>query len=90
VIQRVNKENRDHFFSTLDRELVAKPPDRTFFSDSNWQFALLGGIGTKFNRLVVYYGSILHSALVFSEKSLTEDPLGGRLTVNTFFDFAAI
>ena len=41
----------------------------------------------RFNRLVVYPGSLLHSACIHPVRSLSSDPRQGRLTVNTFYDF---
>jgi hypothetical protein len=35
---------------------------------------------------VIYRGSLLHSAIVNPQR-LSRDPRGGRLTVNTFYDF---
>jgi len=41
----------------------------------------------RFNRLVVYPGSLLHTACINPACSVNADPRRGRLTVNTFYDF---
>jgi len=41
----------------------------------------------RFNRLVVYRGSLLHSAVVNPQLSISADPRKGRLTLNSFYDF---
>ncbi|MBV8125654.1 MAG: hypothetical protein JO370_16450, partial [Paucibacter sp.] len=55
---------------------------------SDEQFSCLGVMPARFNRLVVYPGSLLHSACVNPARSICGDPRQGRLTVSTFFDFA--
>ena len=67
-------------------ELDRHPAPARYFADSDAQFELLGVMPARFNRLVVYRGSLLHSAIV-NPRRLDADPRTGRLTVNTFYDF---
>ncbi|WP_423023010.1 DUF6445 family protein [Undibacterium sp. SXout20W] len=85
--QQITAENREHYLDTYYEEMNAKRPLQRYFDDSNDQFTFLGMIPAKFNRLVVYRGSLLHSACINPAISINPDPLPGRLTVNTFYDF---
>ena len=48
-------------------------------------FACIGAIPAKWNRLIFYDGSMLHSDHIEAPQKLTADPLQGRLTLNGFF-----
>jgi uncharacterized protein DUF6445 len=52
---------------------------------SNQYFRQVGSVAAKWNRLIFYDGSMLHSGDIFAPEKLTPDPLKGRLTLNGFF-----
>jgi hypothetical protein len=85
-VQQVTAANREAFLARYNDELAARPPAPHYFSDSDAHFEFLGMMPARFNRLVVYRGSLLHSAIV-SPPRLSADPRAGRLTVNSFYDF---
>lgn len=86
-IQQVTAENREHFLDVYYDELNARPPAQRYFDDSDAGFEFLGMMPARFNRLVVYRGSLLHSAVVNPKISINADPRTGRLTLNSFYDF---
>lgn len=86
-LQQVTADNREHFLDTYYAELNAQHPPPRYFDDSDAHFEFLGMMPARFNRLVVYRGSLLHSAIVNPQLSINGDPRTGRLTVNSFFDF---
>lgn len=86
-IQQVTAENREHFLDVYYDELNARPPAQRYFDDSDVSFEFLGMMPARFNRLVVYRGSLLHSAIVNPRLSINADPRKGRLTLNSFYDF---
>ncbi|MFG6412999.1 DUF6445 family protein [Roseateles sp. DC23W] len=85
-VQQVTADNREDFLARYNDELAAQPPAPRYFDDSDAHFEFLGRIPARFNRLVVYRGSLLHSALVNPQR-LSANPNTGRLTVNSFYDF---
>jgi len=89
-IQRVTPDNRDRYLDAYQQELARRPPRPRYFADSDEHFELLGMMPARRNRLVVYPGSLLHSACINPAISLSDDPRSGRLTVNSFFDFGLI
>jgi hypothetical protein len=68
-------------------ELNSRPPEARYFDASDERFECLGMIPCRFNRLVAYRGSLLHTACVTPSDGISADPKVGRLTVNTFYDF---
>lgn len=52
---------------------------------SNDWFTQVGRVAAKWNRIVFYDGSMLHSGDIFAPEKLSDDPLSGRLTLNGFF-----
>lgn len=86
-LQQITEATREAYLDTYYEEINARRPAQRYFDNSDAQFTLLGMIPAKFNRMVVYRGSLLHSACVNPAISLNPDPRVGRLTVNSFYDF---
>src|SRR5262249_16358121 len=86
-LQQVTADNRENFLDTYYAELNARHPAPRYFDDSDEHFQFLGMMPARFNRLVVYRGSLLHSAVVNPQLSISGDPRRGRLTLNSFYDF---
>lgn len=86
-LQRITAENREHYLDVYYEEINARRPAQRYFDRSDERFTLLGAIPARFNRMVVYPGSVLHSACINPALSICSDPRTGRLTVNTFYDF---
>ncbi|MDR3385957.1 MAG: DUF6445 family protein [Rudaea sp.] len=56
-----------------------------YMLESNAYFARVGGVPAKWNRMIFYDGSVLHSGDILAPARLSEDPAVGRLTLNGFF-----
>jgi hypothetical protein len=56
-----------------------------YIRGSNDYFTCIGTVLAKWNRLIFYDGSVLHSGHIEAPERLTVDPLQGRLTLNGFF-----
>lgn len=52
---------------------------------SNDYFRLVGTVPARWNRMVFYDGSLLHSGHITAPDRLTDEPANGRLTFNGFF-----
>jgi len=85
--QRITSENSEHYLDVCHEEVNRHLPPARYFDRSDERFTFLGMMPARFNRLVVYPGSLLHSACINPARSLSGDPRQGRLTVNTFCDF---
>ncbi|MCY4757261.1 DUF6445 family protein [Pelomonas aquatica] len=85
-LQQITADGRERYGDAVYAELDRQPAPARYFADSDARFELLGVMRARFNRLVVYRGSLLHSAIV-NPRRLSADPRAGRLTVNSFYDF---
>ena len=56
-----------------------------YIGDSNAYFTRVGGVEARWNRLIFYDGSLLHSGDIPDPARLSSDPTRGRLTFNGFF-----
>ncbi|MDP9088197.1 MAG: DUF6445 family protein [Pseudomonadota bacterium] len=56
-----------------------------YIREGNEYFRRIGSVAAKWNRLIFYDGSMLHSSDITAPESLSCDPLSGRLTLNGFF-----
>jgi hypothetical protein len=56
-----------------------------YMVESNRYFTKIGSIPARWNRLIFYYGSVLHSGDIVAPEKLSPDPASGRLTFNGFF-----
>jgi hypothetical protein len=86
-LDRITADNRENYLDIYYEELNAKRPSPGYFGDSNGFFTKTGMIEAKFNRLVLYRGSMLHAPFIDPSISIDPNPATGRLTVNTFYDF---
>jgi hypothetical protein len=86
-LQQITPHTRERYLDLYYEEINRRAPAPRYFDESDEQFSFLGMIPARFNRLVAYPGSLLHSACVNPACSINSDPLLGRLTVNTFYDF---
>jgi hypothetical protein len=56
-----------------------------YINETNAYFERIGGVDARWNRLIFYDGSFLHSGDIPDPARLNEDPEHGRLTFNGFF-----
>ncbi len=73
--------------NTLSREAFAAKHalEPGYMHQSNRYFTKIGSVAAKWNRLIFYDGSMLHSGDIVSPDLLSADPSSGRLTLNGFF-----
>ena len=58
---------------------------RTYLTGSNDHFRRVGTIAAKWNRMVFYDASFLHSGDILMPERMNSDPETGRLTLNFFY-----
>jgi len=56
-----------------------------YMTQSNPWFRQIGSVPARWNRMIFYDGSILHSGDIAAPDKLSDDPACGRLTLNGFF-----
>lgn len=56
-----------------------------YIHGSNDYFRCVGSVAARWNRMIFYDGSLLHSGDIDASRALSDDPLAGRLTLNGFY-----
>lgn len=56
-----------------------------YMTSSNAWFERIGAVAPRFNRMIVYDGSLFHCSDIGDPARLNADPRRGRLTMNGFF-----
>ena len=76
-----------HDASTLSPEAFARKYaiEPGYIHGSNQYFTRVGSVPAKWNRMIFYDGSLLHSGDITAPEKISADPLTGRLTLNGFF-----
>ncbi len=60
------------------------PPEPGYIYGDTSRFEMIADIPAKPDRLIIYRGRTLHSGVIPNDLKLTNDPLNGRVTLNTF------
>lgn len=86
--EKIVPTQQQQYFSTLQQQLMAQGGAASGFPSAETPFfSLYQQLAYKPNRLLIYPGHLLHSALVKPATDLSADPLNGRLTANLFVQF---
>jgi len=86
--ERITDERFDEFRTRANQymENHGAPPAR-YCRQSDSHFEMIDAVDYRENRLVIYPGNLLHTALIDPERDISADPSTGRLTANLFLDF---
>lgn len=73
------------YIETLEQEIAAHGLlPAQYMNGDNTLFERVNSIAAKFNRLIIYRGTSLHSGDIASDYAFDPDPRTGRLTVTSF------
>lgn len=87
--ERLSEERYPRFIEAASAHLETQGlPAEKYIDATDDHFELLGEVGYRPNRLVVYPGNLLHSGLIKPDVDINDDPARGRLTANLFLYFA--
>lgn len=83
--ERISPNREPLYAAARKAEMLSNgPPPPGFFNDSDQDFERIALFEGKFNRLLMYRGSLLHSGYIPSDFAFSSDPARGRLTCNIF------
>ncbi len=82
--ERISPDRIQAYDVARRRETSGREPPKRYFSDSTDEFERIARFEGKFNRLLVYRGSLLHSGDIPETFAFSADPEVGRLTCNIF------
>ena len=82
--ERINADRLVPYDLARRAERAEGEPPKSYFDDSDRHFERIARFSGKFNRLLIYRGSLLHSGNIPEDFSFSTDPVEGRLTCNIF------
>ena len=82
----INQARKDNYVQTLERDLAATDAPMTYMNGSNDFFEQIASYEAKFNRMVMYRSTSLHSGNIPPDFKFDPNPRTGRLTLNTFIN----
>lgn len=86
--ERMTDERFDEFRTQANRHMQTHgAPPAHYCRQSDSHFEMIDSVDYRENRIVLYPGNLLHTALVDPESDIDADPSTGRLTANLFLDF---
>lgn len=87
-LEKIIPARQQAYFNQLQQQLAAQGGAAAGFPSAQTpHFTLYQQLAYKPNRLLIYPGHLLHSALVNPATDLSADPAFGRLTANLFVQF---
>lgn len=86
--ERITEEKRPIYNQSSLAFMAARGlPEPQYIAGSNQHYEMIGQVDYRKNRLAVYPGNLLHSALVDESRDLGDDPATKRLTANIFIEY---
>lgn len=84
-LEIINTENQEQYIRAVNAEVKAAGMPAARYVDGDTElFERIGRYDARFNRALIYRGSMLHSVNVPADFVPDFNPRTGRLTVNTF------
>lgn len=82
----VNQQRYEPYIATLEEEIkkVGLPEPPQYMNGDTALFERITSIEAKFNRLIIYRGTSLHSGNIDEFYNFNSDPKAGRLTLTSF------
>ena len=87
--ETINQQRFTNYFKNLKQEVMDE--QQTHFNYINGDtrlFEHIYQVPVVFNRAIIYRSNQLHSADIGKSSIMSSDPMQGRLTANSFFQFA--
>jgi hypothetical protein len=83
--ESISPERSKAYFKWLSREAITTGlPKSGYIMGDTELFKRVKKVDCKFNRIIFYKSNMLHAGDIDAETDLSEDPLSGRLTANSF------
>lgn len=83
--ENISLERQNVYLFEANKEMnLFGPPEKAYISESNDIFERIAYFEGRFNRVLIYKGSLLHSGHIEPDFNFSPDPEMGRLTTNIF------
>ena len=82
--ERVTQDRVGVYLTRVRQELAGQTPAQGYVDGDTASFERIHCVPARYNRLILYWGSALHSGDIPDPSLLLESPRAGRLTINGF------
>lgn len=82
----VDADRHDAYMQCVRKQFNEKIPPG-YIRGSTDEYEMIAAFPAKYNRLVLYRGSSLHSGIIPETYTFDSSPATGRLTITSFFEF---
>ena len=88
--ENIVSDTKQHYLQEVTKYLQTNPKDfiQQYFVGSDGQYEFLATVPYKSNRLLIYPGTLLHSASINAQNDIESNVTKGRLTANLFIEFS--
>jgi len=87
--ESLSPERSTDYFKWLSREAITTGmPKSGYIMGDTELFKKVGKVDCKYNRIIFYKSNLLHAGDIDAKTDLSENPLRGRLTANSFISFS--
>lgn len=76
----------DTYMQTVKQQFEEKAP-HGYICGSTDEYEMIGSFPARYNRLLLYRGSSLHSGIIPETYKFDPNPATGRLTITSFYEF---
>lgn len=82
----VDSDRYDTYMQCVKTQFKDKMPNG-YISGSTDEYEMIASFTAKYNRLLLYRGSSLHSGIIPQSYTFDPNPATGRLTITSFFEY---
>lgn len=82
----IDVDRYDTYMQCIKTQFDGKMPPG-YICGSTGEYEMIASFPAKYNRLLMYRGSSLHSGIIPETYTLDPSPATGRLTITSFFEF---
>lgn len=83
----IDDSRKDRFLQSTQEFLSTSERPLSYIDTDHPEFEAYHSVAYKANRLIIFRGFMLHSALIRQPEDISADPAKGRLTANMFVQF---
>lgn len=83
----IDEARSEHYFKYIKKQFSEKKVFNRYICDDTVEFEKIASYQCKYNRLLMYKASSLHSGIIQPDYIFDPNPATGRLTITSFIEF---
>jgi hypothetical protein len=86
-LERINIDEMDSYLTLVGKTITNANVGYGYIQGTTEEYELIYQVPYKYNRVVIYPGNLLHTALVQENSDIDSNATTGRLTANIFIEY---